>query len=92
MVAIRISECEFNGPGGRIRLRLFLELINKDSGSCQRLIKVIYSEKQQKPVPGLCPIRTVKSWMFVRTHWCKQSKTVPSESTICPKYHGQVPI
>ena len=64
---------------------LFFQPADERARPWQSYVKVVDPEEQEEAVARRGVVGTCQRGMLVGTHSWRQSKTVPSESTICPK-------
>jgi DNA-directed RNA polymerase subunit N (RpoN/RPB10) len=64
---------------------LFFQPADERARPWQSYVKVVDPEEQEEAVARLGVVGTCQRGMLVGAHSWRQSKTVPSESTICPK-------
>jgi DNA-directed RNA polymerase subunit N (RpoN/RPB10) len=85
VISVRISERKLRSSSAGIHMWLFFQKADERPRPWQGYVKVVDPEEQEEAVARLGVMGTCQRGMLVAPHWWRQSKTVPSESTICLK-------
>jgi len=84
-VAVKIAERELQGSGVGVHMWLFFQLADERARPWQSHVKIVDLEEQEEAVERLGVVGTCQRGCSWAPHSWRQSKTVPSESRICPK-------
>ena len=85
IVPIKIMERKLHCACIGIQMWLFLQPANERARHWQGYVKVVDPEEQEEAVARLGVVGLVNVGCSWAPHLWRQSKTVPSESRICPK-------
>ncbi len=87
VISVWISERKLRSSSVGIHMWLFFQPADERARPGQSCVKVVDPEEQEEAVARLGVVGTCQRGMLVGTPLVKteQDKTVPSESTICPK-------
>lgn len=66
-------------------MRLFVQPTRERARALQGSLEIVDPEEQQQAVAGCRVIGAGQRWMLMRPQAWRQSRIVPSASTICPK-------
>jgi hypothetical protein len=85
VVSVEISERKLGGSSAGIHVWLFFQPADESAPPWQSYLKVVDPEEQEEAVSRLGVVGLVNDGCSWAPHLWRQSKTVPSESRICPK-------